>query len=82
MITNATINSKTRTFTETETKQPHVCTKETIEWDKLPDLTESSDNIIWYGKCAVCGREVEELYTQEPELYDSKTHEEIERPIL
>jgi len=54
----------------------HECAKEDIDWKKNPTGFES-DMIEWYGKCRKCARSVYEVYSQEPELYDAVSGEEI-----
>ena len=52
----------------------HKCEKDDIEWD---GREFEVDCIIWDGICNVCSRNVYEIYSQQPELYDTKTRTEI-----
>lgn len=53
----------------------HICDKSEIKWKSKPEC--ESDLIIWRGKCGICKREVYETYSQNDELYDANTDEEI-----
>ena len=53
----------------------HKCDKENVKWDKRP--AGFDNEITWYGKCRKCARSVYEVYSQEPELYDAVSGEEI-----
>lgn len=47
-----------------------------IDWEIEP--TGFDNNVIrWEGKCLVCKREVYEIYSQQEELWDAETNEEI-----
>ena len=57
-------------------QRAHICTKPFIDWLPQP-TTGLADHIAWHGTCYGCGRQVYELYTQEPELYDAETNKPV-----
>ena len=55
----------------------HKCTKGTVRWNKYPTIDgDGLENIFWYGRCT-CGKRVYEAYSQQPEMYDAKTDQQI-----
>lgn len=54
----------------------HECDRGDINWNKKPTLG-MDDNILWHGKCSVCGKRVYEVYEYQEALYDAETHETI-----
>jgi len=51
----------------------HECIRETLIWETNPRI--SSESISYRGKCPICGKEYEQVFTANDNLWDVEKDE-------